>query len=533
MPNYEGLTFRIPCSRGGWNANPNEDLVPPEGMIAAVNINLHRGGRETRGGVEKVNGTPISGSPVITGEIQFRLSNGNEFIVTGTTDGKIYKDYTTLLHTFATTGKKINFTVYNNTLYVWNGANIGQTWDGAAGSTSDLANPAADWTGSNHPKDAIVHGRGAAKGLWAYGCPTDPKILYASETGTDDFSAGKVQTISVETGDGFGVVALEEFSEQLIAFGKSRPYLIDDSSATKSNWGYGPAQWEGGVAHERLLVRTPNDLIAMQEDGEIYSVIKAQSSGDFQAVSITRPAFIHAWIADNLDLSKIADFHMVYDPDLRAIRIFVVRSNQTLPDVCMVFFIDRPADEAWVQHRYYSTAFASCSTLVRVAAGDWKIYTGGQTGHVYKLESTTINDDGVYFYNGFTTPELAFNAPRGKKRYDHNRLIMRLLGSEVIQENVFIDGVPVSGGFSLVDENGNNVVDENGNQVVGYEFDSFTFTLDAAVALQRANRLQDAKHSTGKAGIRIQSEIFNDVINEKMFISQILYDHTPQGVQTD
>ncbi|KKK60915.1 hypothetical protein LCGC14_3019570, partial [marine sediment metagenome] len=33
MPNYEGLTFRIPCSRGGWNANPNEDLVPPEGMI--------------------------------------------------------------------------------------------------------------------------------------------------------------------------------------------------------------------------------------------------------------------------------------------------------------------------------------------------------------------------------------------------------------------------------------------------------------------------------------------------------------------
>ncbi|KKL11866.1 hypothetical protein LCGC14_2541500, partial [marine sediment metagenome] len=238
-------------------------------------------------------------------------------------------------------------------------------------------------------------------------------------------------------------------------------------------------------------------------------------------------------LADNADLSKIADFHMVYDPDLRAIRIFVVRSNQTLPDVCMVFFIDRPADEAWVQHRYYSTAFASCSTLVRVAAGDWKIYTGGQTGHVYKLESTTINDDGVYFYNGFTTPELAFNAPRGKKRYDHNRLIMRLLGSEVIQENVFIDGVPVSGGFSLVDENGNNVVDENGNQVVGYEFDSFTFTLDAAVALQRANRLQDAKHSTGKAGIRIQSEIFNDVINEKMFISQILYDHTPQGVQTD
>ena len=529
MP-YAGQTYRVPCSRGGWNANPNEDLVPPEGMVYAENINLHRGGRETRGGVEKVNAISIVDQPKVMGVFQFRLSNGNEFIVTGCTNGKVYKDYTTLLHTFATTGKRITFTVYNNTLYIWNGANVGQTWDGEAATTSDIANPAADWTGTNHPKAAIVHGRGASKRLWAYGCPTDPKILYVSANGTDNFVTGVV-TLSIETGDGFGVVALSEFSEQLIAIGKTRPYLIDDEDVDTDKWGYRPAKWLGGAAHDRLVVRTPNDLIAMEEDGEIYSVIKAQSSGDFHAVSMARPAHIDTWVKANVDLSQIDDFFMVYDRTLRAVKIFVIRNDKTEPDCVLVYFIDRPHAEAWTNHRFYKTDFAVSATEVRVAAGNWKIYTGGQSGHVYELESSTISDDGVYFYSGFLMPEISFDDPRGEKMYDRALLVMRQSGTEDVRENLWIDGNPVASAYTLADESGNLIADESGNNIVGHEFDTYTFALkNTAHTLSRANRFQTGSHVIGMKGKRIQSEIFQNAVGEKMFISQVLYDHQPLGI---
>ena len=533
MPEYKGQVYRVEGTSGGWNPNPNEDAIPPGDMLDAENLNLHDGGRQTRGGTTEVNSTAIAATPVIKGVFQFRLDDGTEFIICGCTNGKVYSNYTTLLHTFATTGQKINFNVFNNTLYIWNGKNMPQTWDGAAGASSDLTNVPTSWSGTNYPANAIVHGRGASQSIWAYGLPENPKQIFVSLTATDDFSDANVTILSVQTEDGFGIVALEEFSEQLIAVGKSRPYIIDDSNSDRTKWGYTPAKWEGGVAHDRLLIKTPNDLIAMQEDGEIYSVIQAQSSGDFQAVSLGRPIFLHSWLKDNADMSKIDDFFGVYDRELRAIKIFFVRANQTLPDAVLVFYIDRQPTQGWMRHRYYATNFCSCAAVVRVAAGNWKIYTGGQLGQVWQLESTTISDDGAFFYNGFLTPEMPFDNPRAEKMYDRNWVIGRKLGSETIKAKIYIDGAPIYGRFNLADESGNNVVDESGNSIIGDEFSSFSFTFPADVALQRVNKLQNISAKVGRRGLRIQTEIFNDAVGEKMFVSQLFFDYTPLGIQAE
>ena len=326
---YRGETYRIPAIRGGWNANLNPDLIPAESMTEAVNINLHNGGRETRGGVTKVNAGAIAGTPRIMGVFQFRKKDGTTAIVTATADGKIQKDYSTVLKTGLTINKFSTFEVLNDTLYICNGANVPQTWDGVAASTSDLAaaKVPSDWTGANHPIRFKKHGRGASERLWAYGVASQLQRTYASLTGTDDFKDATVVTIDIETGDGFGIVAMEEYGDRLIAIGKQRPYLIDDIDADSTKWGYDPAQWEGGVGNDRLLIKTPNDLIAMSEDGEIYSVITTQTTGDYRAVSLTRPAHIHTWIADNVDLTKIDDFHMVFDPVLRTIKVFVIRTG--------------------------------------------------------------------------------------------------------------------------------------------------------------------------------------------------------------
>lgn len=526
MSIYKGQTWKVPCNRGGWFPNPNADVIPPESMQEAENINLHNGGRETRGGVEKVNATPISGSPRIMGIVQFRKKNGNEFIVTATADGIIQKDFATVLKTGLSTNKIATFETFNDVMYIPNGANIPQTWDGVAATTSNLANPAADWSGSSFPKRMVKHGRGASERLWAFGAPNNLESVYASATGSDNFLTGVVK-IPIETGDGFGIVAMEEFGDRLIAFGKRRAYLIEDTDVDTANWGYSPAQWEGGVGGLRLLAKTPNDLIAMSEDGEIYSVITTQQTGDYKQASITRPSFLHKWIESNVDLSKIDDFHMIYDWSLRAIKVFVVRIGQTKIDTALVFFIDRPPEEAWVQHLYAgldSDKFASCSTLVRISAGNWKVYAGGHNGHAYKLESSILTDDGTYYNSRFLTLDDPFGNPRLLKRYDQDWLVLQPQGGERIGTNIYVDGRAIVGdGFQLVDQQGNFIVDESGNNIASEAGTAWIITPTAGT------RLVNEPFRLGVRGIRKQVEVNQLEPGKKMFISQILSDHTPLG----
>ncbi len=520
---YKGETYRVACNRGGWSASPNFDLLPPEAMTEALNINLHRGGRETRGGVEKVNETVITDAPRIWGITQFRLKNGDTFTVTATSDGKIQQDYATELATGLTIDRAVHMTSFQDTLYICTGNDRPQTWDGAAASTSNLTDIPTDWsTGGDWPKQMIVHGRGVSERLWAYGVPGFEERLYASATGGDDFSDANVVTLDIETGDGFGVVALATFGGRLIPIGKRRAYLVDDDDASSANWGYDRAQWEGGVATDRLVTLTPNDLIVMDAEGQVYSVVATQTVGDYRAVSLTRPAFLDAWIRDNLDIANIADWHMVYDPQLRALKIFVRRSGQTRVDTSLVFFIDRPAEEGWVRHQYEHAAGVSASAVERVSGLD-RVLVGGYTGFAYRLEATTATDDGTAYRGQFSTPELTFDDARGQKRYDRGWLVMRPQGAETVAVTMEVDGEVLVGDAFLVDEAGNEIVDEAGNNIVGGTEEEFV------VEPEFAARVVNVSHPIGVVGTRIRSHVRDNVDGERFFISQLLYDFLPLG----
>ncbi len=649
MGTYRGQTYRVPCSRGGWFPNPNADLIPPESMAEAININLHNGGRETRGGVEEINATAISGTPRIMGIFQFRKKDGTTSIVTATTDGKIQKDYATVLKTGLSTAKFSSFVVFNDHLFISNGVDVPQKWDGlststypiggvphpltactgalagagagnvddgthsykvtfvtaegetdpniksnvvtvadkatdgkvdltsiplgptsggptvtdrkiyrtvagdtgdwkllttiadntttiytdntadgslgaAAPTTNGTARVPTDWTGANHPVGIVKHGRGVSERLWAYGVASQRQRLYASATGDDDLKDGSIQTIDIETGDGFGVVGLEEYGDRLIAIGKTRPYLIDDLDDTATNWGYDAAQWEGGLGNPRLLTKTTNDLMAMAENGEIYSVLVTQETGDYRAASIARPAYIDKWIRDNIDLTKIDDFHMVYDQEIRAIKVFVIRTGETKPHYALVYFIDRPPEEAWTLHRYASFDFASCSTVVRVAAGEWKVYVGGHAGKAYKLESSTLTDDTVYYESSFLTIDDPFENPRVQKRYDRDWVVLKPQSLETIGVNVYVDGRAIVGrGFILKDELGNHIVDESANNITGEAGAAWTITPEAG------SRLVNESNPLGLIGIRKQTEVMQTATGKKMFISQLMTDHVVLG----
>lgn len=515
---YTGQVYRLPFDRGGLNHNPNADQIQPEMMIhPSRNINLHEGGRGKRGGTSVVYSAPFSGSPRVVGIYNFRLTNGIEFLIAATGDGNIYKDGTTTIKTGLGPNKITSFETYKDKLYICNGYDIPQVWDGVSASTSDTSPVPVDWTGTNYPKQIIKHGRGVSERGWAIGCPDTPYTVYASENGTFNFDPSTVVTIDINTNDGFGIVGAVEFGDRLFCFGKTQTFIIDDTDTNIANWGYVKAQWEGGVAHHRLIVKTPNDVVCMTEDGDIYSVTAVQAYGDYKRASIARPAFIDRWIREHVNLSKIDDFHAIYDPTLRAIKFFVVRAGMTEVDTALVYFIDRPPAEAWVIHDNQdnpSGYSASCSTLYRESTGKYKVYTGDYSGNIWKLEEVNKNDNGKAYYAGFKTSHLTFDNPRVKKKYKRGYLVTHPEGSHNIYIRIWVDGV----------EKGTKTVVLAGAGGILGSFALGTSTLGG-------HGVVDNRYELGYVGKRIQKEFYNSNADEDFFISQDLTDFKPLGIK--
>ena len=515
---YSGDTILIDFSKGGLVMTPNMDAIPAFQMVEGTrNLNLHNGGRQPRGGTAKDNATVISGSPRIMGLYDFRLRNGTVFKVFATADGKIYKNYTDTIKTGLGASKIAWFETFGNELFFCNGNDQPQTWDGVAAGTSNLTSLPSDWTGTNHPRQVVKHGRGNSERMWYLGCPTTPHRIYASPDGNGKLMGdASVITIEIETGDGFGITGGIEFGDRLIVFGKRKAYVINDASLTPADWGYDAAQWDGGVAHHRLLIRTPNDIVAMMEEGEIYSVTAAQEYGDYRMASLTAPAWMHKWIQDNLNLGLIEDFHGIYDPLIRAVRLFVVRSGQTQADTCLVYFIDRPPDQAWMiqDNLSYDSAFkASCSALFRKSPGIYKVYTGAYNGFAWETETNTRNDDGNAFYAGYKMPDINTGNPRHTMEFSSLRLIQQPSVTYSTQLRWSVDSVPKDSKAIPV-------------TIVGGTVGTFVIGTDK---LGGANLLTDSAVDLGEQGKRLQLELYNSVANQKFFHCGAMIDYRDLG----
>lgn len=513
---YLGQTYQIPLEESGFNHNKNIDTIPPYAMVhPSRNVLLNEGGIRKRGGTARLDSGTM-GAVDVTGVFDFSLASGNQFIVRATSDGKLWKTVAATIKTGWTADKKVHVMQWADESFFCNGADKPTVWDGIAAGTTDLANVPTDWTGSNYPKQMVQHGRGNSIRNWALGCPLNPKTIYVTPSGTPkDFTQATVLTFHIETGDGFGVVGGIEFGDRLILFSKNRSFVIDDSDTNTSNWGYAESQWVGGAANNRLIVKTPNDIVCMMEDGEIYSVTAAESYGDYRAASLARPSFIHEWIKKYVALGYIDNFHAVYDPTLRAILFFVVRVGETEINTALAYFIDREPAKAWtiLDNQDYESGYSALSScLVRQSAGVWKIYTGSYAGRIWRLDIANRNDNSEAFLSGYRSPLMPFDNPRQSKRYDKIRIISTSEGTCDATARWWVDNV-------LIDSETLTFA-ADGDPLGGFELG--TGVLGGASILENTVKL-------GKIGKRIQIELVSNVADHDFFFSQILIDHILLG----
>jgi hypothetical protein len=516
---YSGETFPIDCSKGGLTGNKNIDSVDPNDMLADTrNINLNENGRGKRGGTSHVSMSKSLSSSEITGVYDFRLVDGTQnLMICKGNDGGIHGSQKTGVLDAVGAGGYFSFETFEDTLFITNGLWTPQTWNGTASTTTWMTSIPTDWTTYvNNPSQFIKHGRGVSERLWAVGFKDTPYNVYASANGDgEDFSDANTIVTAIETGDGFGIVGGMEFNDNLFCFGKRKTYVIDDSDIDTANWGYDAASWEGGVAHWRLLIKTPSDMVAMQEDGEIYSVRAAQEYGDYQLASLTRPSMMHNYIKEYINLKEIKQFHGVYDPSLRAIKIFCVRKGQTTCDAAMVYYIDRGPKDGWVIHDnrdFVSGYSAACSAVIRVGTGDYQVYTGGYSGKIWSFNKEDKNDNSEAYYGGFKTPVIDCGDPRIRKNFKRVWIYFEPVGSHDLEVDWWVDGVKQS----------TVTVDMAG---VGGLLGSFTLGTD----ILGGDDVFAQEAVLGQNGTNIQFEIYNETENEEFFISKIVIDYKPLG----
>lgn len=507
---YSGNTYGMPLSRGGVNNNQNFDDYSATDMLpTSRNFNLVQGGRRKRGGTSRVSGELDSGVRII-GMFDYLKPGGTQYTVFATST-KVWKSSDPTwgtpgtIKTGWTATKPVWFSQFVQEVYACNGVDMPGKWDGS--TWTDLTDTPTDWnTANNKPHYMVTHGRGVSKRNWAFGCDVTPYTVYISPNDDgDDFSDANVTTLIMDTKDGYGLIGGIVFQDKMIMFGKTKPYMVDDIDPDTANWGYYEAAWEGGAANQKLIVKTPNDIHIMSEDLDIYSVVAAERYSDYKSASLARPAYIDEWLRDNVATAYLNDFHSIYDPILRAVKWFIVRTGQTTIDTCLLYFIDKEPKEAWMIHNSDAAAsgyFASCSAVKRLALGNYQIYTGDYSGYIWKLEQSSRLDNAKKYSTQFKGAPTTFpikddytNAnPRSPKDFKRGRLIMTPQGTETASIAWWVDGVAGTT---------RTVTTQSG--VYDYEFD------------------------LGAKGRRFEYQVLCSASNSDYFLSDILIDYKPLG----
>lgn len=442
---YKGKPRIVECNKGGLTGAQSIDDLQPYMMIHPTrNVILEKRGRRKRGGTAHLYSTAYPATKIL-GIYRPTFANLSVCTMVATDAGIVYSSEVYALKSGLSTTNYYSF-VYASSedkVFFTDGLNAVQQWNGIAASSTAITGPATDWT-TTPPFQLILHGKGVSQRLWAI----NSLGVYASKSfaaagDLESFATGG-ENMYILTDDGHGLVGGVEFGDRLLVFGKNKGYLIDDTDSSTSNWGYQALQWDGGVAHWRLIIKTPNDVILMAEDGEIYSATAVESYGDYKRASITRGSWMHDWIKDNVDLTYIDEFHGLYDPVIRAVMIWVVRNGKSSIDTALVFFMDRESpEESWMvfdNQNYDSGYSASAAAVVSESVGAQKVYTGDYSGWIWKLHETNRADNGNIIQAGFKSVSDSCEDPAGSKHFNELHVLCTPQGNYNLNVKVWIDG---------------------------------------------------------------------------------------------
>lgn len=517
---YRGQMLRSPFLQTGLRDDRSQELLPVTSLVlGSKNLNFHENGLSWRGGTKHFLSSPITGTPRIQGGFDFRLYSGAVFRMYAA-GGTVYQGSgqsviktghsTTNPISFAQIGVAAGQTILEKVFWC-DGQTAPQYWDGALPTSTAVTTPTS-WSGaSGMPFQLINHARNANIRLWAL----TRDSAWASKLG-DPTKFGDADVVQIPIYSKGGLVGGIDLGGQMFVWDKTKTYLIDDTDANSQNWGYHESLWEGGAAHWRLVCKANNNLYIMAEDSTIYSLQGIIATGAYAASPLARPAYIDKFIRDNVALSNIESFCCAYDRKLRAIKFFM-QEGGSINNIALLYFIDRDPASAWMIHDNENTASgynAAAVWEVRNGPGDWQLWTGDFSGHIWKLEQPTRDDNGQAYAVHIKTIRQDLGAPRSWKHW--RGIIFRGAASGQVDftMRMWKDGArQTDKTFTL-----------NGS---GATFDSAVFDTDVFTG----DSLIPGTIDIGTYSRDMQFEFINDAAGQDCFLSELLYLYMPKGIK--
>ena len=510
---YVGTTAEVIMEQAGFTYQRDDKMAFAAALVdGAKNINFLEGGISKRGGTSLYSVGTIPGTnPSGRGIYNFRLQNGNTFIVFGTSDGIVYHtNYSNQIASGLSTSNFFNFSTFNNEMYIADGATLPKYWTGSGSAVS--VTPPTSWATTGYPFQMISHSKASGGRLWAI---TKGSVWASKLDDGHDFSDANVIEIPIYTES--GLVGGIDFGGTLMVFSKTKAYIIDDNSFLTAEWGYQDAIWEGGVSHWRMIVKASNNLYLWTDEGLVYTIAGVQNTGDYASASITRPAYIDRWIRDKVTRANVENFNCSYDRTLRCINYFIQVAGSG-NNTNLKYFIDRPPEQAWIPHDntdYASGMRGSSSTEVFVSAGVYKIHTQDYVGQIWKHEQTGSTDNGNGYASNIKFKPFDFSNLQMLKHFRSAAIRANAVSNFGLTIRLYIDGIRKS----------DIVLDISGT---GALFDTATFN----TSVFASDALVSIPFLLGYYGKQIQFEIFNNTAGQDFFLSQLIINFKNQGVRT-
>lgn len=165
----------------------------------------------------------------------------------------------------------------------------------AIATMAAISDPPADWASGDFPSFGLIHeGR-----LWGGGNNGDPhRIYYSAIDDHEDFLNGG--SLPIYPGVGEALVGGVSFKGALILFKYPRGiYLVITSDPSPSGWRVEELSTAVGTVSQHTIIRIDNDVLYLDDVGNIHSLASTNKHGDVQTSNISQ-------------LSDLAEFMRTY-----------------------------------------------------------------------------------------------------------------------------------------------------------------------------------------------------------------------------
>lgn len=412
---YLGQIVEIPM-QGGLTGTRNQALIEPNQLIQALNVSFDTGAVSKEGGASKYNSSAISGAPTVIGGWDWWPSDAVQRMVVVLSDGTIKKDNGA--GTFSVTlvsGLTVNGTVptfceggkelaaNDRKLFIFTGKNVVQVLAANNATTTNLATPPADWSGTNQPVSGAIH----EARLWGAGNLNDPhRVYYSTTTSHEDFTGAGSGSISVYPGEGEKIVGIMSFKGLLVVWKYPKGvYYIDTTDPTVANWKVRVvSRGTGGVSPLGQVI-IDNDVLYLDAQGNFQLLSATQEFGNMAVNNLSQKYQINTFLRDNTNISQFMRTRGVYYGHKREAHFVLTALGGSVNNRRMVIdfngelprfrFSDRDTnDTIWLRQGLDAIQHP---------------VTGDNAGFVWLLDQAHRNKDGVGYAGLFQTAQLDFS----------------------------------------------------------------------------------------------------------------------------